>query len=251
MTDERTMAYLNLFAVLGTLPRLCELDESAKAIINGKNVSIGISVKDGPEGTLRFQNGSVTIEEGTSDCAIKLPFSKCSKFNGMIDGTVTPIPSKGFTKIGFLLKSFIPLTDKLSAYLRPAEGALEDEKFFQTSTKLMLELIARAVVQIGNEDKVGRASASYIDDGVIKIAIGDELAVAIEAKNSKLRLLSEVPAKITSYMRFSDLRLARKLFDGEVNSVACVGEGKIRIGGIISQVDNVNRILDRVALYLG
>ena len=37
---------------------------------------------------------------------------------------------------------------------------------------------------------------------------------------------------------------------GKVNAVACVGEGKIRIGGMISQVDNVNRILDRVALYL-
>ena len=64
-------------------------------------------------------------------------------------------------------------------------------------------------------------------------------------------IMEKVPEKCTSYMRFSDLRLARKLFDGEVNAVACVGEGKIRIGGIISQVDNVNRILDRVALYLG
>ncbi len=250
MTDERTMAYINLFAVLGTLPRLCELDESAKALISGKNVSIGVSVKDGPEGTLRFRDGRITMEEGASDCVIKLPFSKCAKFNGMIDGTVTPIPSKGFAKIGFLLKNFVPLTDKLSAYLRPEDGALSDEKFFETSTKLMLELIARAVVQIGNEDKVGRASASYIDDGVIKIAIGDELAVAIEAKNSKLRVMESVPEKCTSYMRFADLRLARQLFDGEVNSVACVGEGKIRIGGIISQVDNINRILDRVALYL-
>ena len=169
----------------------------------------------------------------------------------MIDGTVTPIPSKGFTKIGFLLKKFVPLTDKLSAYLRPAEGALEDNVFFEISTKLMLELIGKAIVQIGNEDSVGKASASYIDDGVIKIAIGDDIAVAIEAKNSKLSLMEKVPEKCTSYMRFADLRLARQLFDGEVNAVACVGEGKIRIGGIISQVDNVNRILDRVALYLG
>ena len=40
------------------------------------------------------------------------------------------------------------------------------------------------------------------------------------------------------------------LFDGKVNAVVCVGEGKVRIGGMVSQVDNVNRILDRVALYL-
>jgi len=32
--------------------------------------------------------------------------------------------------------------------------------------------------------------------------------------------------------------------------VACVGTGQVRLEGMISQLDNVNRILDRVALYL-
>ena len=41
-----------------------------------------------------------------------------------------------------------------------------------------------------------------------------------------------------------------ELFDGKINAVAAVGEGKVRVGGMISQVDNVNRILDRVSLYL-
>ena len=29
------------------------------------------------------------MEQGISECDIKLPFSSCEKFNGMIDGTVT------------------------------------------------------------------------------------------------------------------------------------------------------------------
>ena len=33
-------------------------------------------------------------------------------------------------------------------------------------------------------------------------------------------------------------------------NIAAVGMGSVRIGGMISQVDNVNRILDRVSLYL-
>lgn len=53
-----------------------------------------------------------------------------------------------------------------------------------------------------------------------------------------------------SCMEFCDLALAHDLFDGKVNAVVCVGQGKVRISGMISQVDNVNRILDRVALYL-
>ena len=46
------------------------------------------------------------------------------------------------------------------------------------------------------------------------------------------------------------LELARALFDGKVNAIAAVGLGQVRIGGMIAQIDNINRILDRVAIYL-
>ena len=32
--------------------------------------------------------------------------------------------------------------------------------------------------------------------------------------------------------------------------MACIGRKEITVGGVISMLDNVNRILDRVALYL-
>ena len=59
-----------------------------------------------------------------------------------------------------------------------------------------------------------------------------------------------MPDSFLSYMIFENLSLANDLFAGRVNSVACVGMGRIKIGGMISQIDNVNRILDRVSLYL-
>ena len=164
MTDQRTMAFINLHAVLGTIPYLCELDENAKKLIEGENTSLAFSVKGGPCGTLIFEDGKCRFVRGCKDSKIKLPFSSPEKFNGMIDGTVTPIPSKGFLKIGFLLKKFMPLTDILSSYLRADEKALEDPEFFEKSTKLMLHLIASAIAQIGNTDKVGHASASYITE---------------------------------------------------------------------------------------
>ena len=250
LTDQRTMAYINLYAVLGTIPYLCELDSEAKKLIEGENLSIGFSVKGGPCATLSFESGKCSLIRGCESCTIKLPFSSPEKFNGMIDGTVTPIPTKGFTKIGFLLKKFMPLTDILSSYLRADREALKDPVFFEKSTKLMFHLIASAIAQIGNVDKVGRASASYIVDGAVKLGIGNEMALTIAAKNGKLLAVHKAPKTFTSYMVFEDMKLARDLFDGRVNSVACVGEGKIRIGGMISQVDNLNRILDRVALYL-
>ena len=49
---------------------------------------------------------------------------------------------------------------------------------------------------------------------------------------------------------YDELHSCRDLFDGKVNAVACIGEGTIKMGGMISMIDNINRILDRVALYL-
>lgn len=250
MTDAKTLAYINLHAVLGSIPYLCRLDERARELIKNEKISIGFRVKGGPEGALCFADGKAWFADKCDSCNIILPFSSPEKFNGMIDGTVTPIPSKGLLKVSFLLKKFMPLTDILSSYLRADKDALADPVFFEKSTLLMFRLIASAIAEIGNNDPVGRASASYIVDGNIKLAIGDEHAAAIEAKDHVLRVLPEVPENISSFMRFEDIKLARALFDGEVNAVAAVGEGKVRIGGMISQVDNVNRILDRVALYL-
>ena len=252
MTDALTLSYLNLYAILGALKPLCEMDPQASALIADKHISVGICIKNGPSATLHFDHGKVSMTDGTEHCHIKLPFSTPEKFNGMIDGTVTPIPSKGFTKIGFLVGPFIQLTDILTKYLRPDPKDLEKEDFFRTSTKLMLHVIAQAVAQIGNHENIGRASASYITDGIVHLSVKDEIAVAIQAKEHQLTVLSDVPAldDAMSYMEFADLHVARELFDGNRNAVASVGEGLIRIGGMISQVDNVNRILDRVALYL-
>lgn len=250
MTDAKTLAYINLHAILGSIPYLCEIDERAKELIKNEKVSLGFRVKGGPSGALCFANGKAWFAAECDSCNIILPFASPEKFNGMIDGTVTPIPSKGFLKLGFLLKKFMPLTDILSSYLRADEKALGDPVFFEKSTLLMFHLIANAIAQIGNVDKIGQASASYIVDGVINLAISDEHKLFIEAKDHVLRVLPEMPEKFSSFMRFEDIKLARDLFDGRVNAVAAVGEGKVRIGGMISQVDNVNRILDRVALYL-
>ena len=47
MTDPRTMAYINLFAVLGTLPYLCETDAEARELakIGGKELYLKLREK--------------------------------------------------------------------------------------------------------------------------------------------------------------------------------------------------------------
>lgn len=250
MKDEKVLAYCNLFGVLGAIPYLLELVPEAAEQVRGKNISLGFAIKGGPRATLSFRDGKAGMTEGIDKCSIKLYFASCKKFNDMIDGKANPLPVSGFWHIGFLLGGFTRLTDILSAYLRPEPQKLEDPVFFERSTLLMLHVIAEAVAQIGNQDKIGMFSASNIVDGVIKLSIGDRVSVGVRAQAHKLTALHHAPEESFSEMSFDSIETARDLFDGKINAVAAVGMGKVRIGGMISQVDNVNRILDRVSIYL-
>lgn len=251
MTDAKTLAYINMYAILGALENLCELDSEASELVKTKKpVSIALAVTDGPSATITFKNGRCRMEQGLNECDVLLPFSSCEKFNGLIDGTVTPIPAKGFSKIGFLLGKFTPLTDKLSAYLRPDPEALKDDKFFEISTKLMFYVITTAISQIANNDKFGKFSASQTPDGIIEVAITDCVSAGIIVKDHHFVTIKQKPDTFRSKMEFCDIRTARALFDGEINAVASIGEGKIGMFGLINMIDNANRILDRVAVYL-
>ncbi len=251
MKNPAVLARCNLLAILGAIPHLLALDPEAAAIVDGQNLRIGFIIKGGPSATLSFEAGSAEMKKGTKGADIKLFFSSPDKFNAMIDGTGKPLPISGFQHIGFLLGPFTRLTDRLSAYLRPTPESLEDPVFFERSTTLMLYVIGRAIVQLGNHDEVGRFSASNITDGKIRLCIGENLAVAIHAKSHHLLFnANPTPDGITSEMSFADIHVARDLFDGRINAIAAVGMGQVRVGGMISQVDNINRILDRVSLYL-
>ena len=251
MIDQKTLAYINLYGVLGTLENLCELAPEAQSILtNKKPISIGFEVKGGPSATITFYKGKCRMEQGCTKCDVKLPFSSCEKFNGLIDGTVTPIPTKGFQHIGFLLKGFTALTDRLSALMRPTPEDLEDREFFETSTRLMFYTIAVALSQIANNDEIGKFSAHLIPDGEIYFGIKDDVAATIRVKDHRLVTIKQRCEKPRAFMEFADIDLARDLFDGKVNAVACIGEGKIEMKGMINMIDNLNRILDRVALYL-
>ena len=138
----------------------------------------------------------------------------------------------------------------LSKYLRATEEDLKDDKFFEISTKLMFYVITVALSQIGNNDEIGKFSASFIPDGIIDVSIKDCVGATIRVKDHHMVTIKKKPDAFRSQMEFDNISLARDLFDGKVNSIACIGEGTIAMHGQINMIDNVNRILDRVALYL-
>jgi hypothetical protein len=250
-TDSKTLAYVNLFAVLGTLENLCELAPEAKSILKGKEpFSIGFAVKGGPQAVLAFKNGHCELREGSGGCTILLPFPSCEKFNGMINGTYSPMPSKGLLKLALLTKTFVPLTEVLKNYLKPSKTALQNPSFREISTRLMLYTAAAAVSQVGNNDKSGMVSASQIPDGDIAIDVKNVMGITVSVKNHRLTTVKQPCRNPRSSMVFSSLDVAGQLLSGEVSAMACISNGSIEMHGMLNMIDNMNRILDRVAQYL-
>lgn len=113
-----------------------------------------------------------------------------------------PHPSKGFTKIKFLTGPFTKLTDRLSAFLKPAPVALDDPEFFRISTTLIFHVIVESIAQAGSEDAIGRFSASNIADGTVKLAIHDGPAAALCCRDHHSTAVHRAPQNPLSYTEF-------------------------------------------------
>ena len=248
--DQKTLAYVNLYGILGALTVLCEQAPEAPRILGNSGCSIGFAVKDGPQATFTFVGGRCLLREGVEDCTMKIPFSSCERFNGMMEGTVKPIPSKGFGKLPFLLRRFKKLTDLLNAYLDPTEEQLTDPEFLRRSTVILFRVIAASAAAVANHDPVGRFSASNMPDGTLKLEIAGTCKAALTVQDHALTCSPKVPKDYSAYMQFADIETARALFDGKLNAVAAVGLGTVRIGGMIPLADNLNRLLSRAEPYL-
>ena len=72
----------------------------------------------------------------------------------------------------------------------------------------------------------------------------------VAVKDHRLTAVHEKAEEVMSSMEFIGMKNARALFDGEMGSFPLICDGKLLMKGMISQLDNINRILDRVAIYL-
>ena len=240
MTDQKAMAYVNMYGVLGALENLCGLDAKAKEILKEikKPVALCFDVKEGPCRTFHFDNAGCRITEGSGGADCKMNFSSPERFNLLINESKPGVPVKGAVKLlKFLTGPFTKLTARLEEVLRPDEKALADPAFFEENTLLTMYVIAGAVSALANTDTIARISAENTPDGV-------------SVKDHHFTTIKSAPENPRALMEFASIELANGLFAGKVSTINEMCKGNIRLAGVLSMVDNINRILDRVSLYL-
>lgn len=253
MKETKAMAYVNMYGVLATLENLCAMDDTAKEILADldKPVSLCFSVKNGPCCTFHFSKDGCRMTEGDAGCTCKMSFAGPEAFNALIDSSKPGLPTKNPVQVlQFLLGPFTKLTNRLTELLRPSEEALQDRAFFEKSTVLTLYTIAGAISALANTDSISMISADYTVDGDISLGIKDSVSVTIRVQDKHFTTIKEKCAKPRAIMEFASIDLAAGLFAGKVSTINEMCKGTIYLRGMISMLDNVNRILDRVSVYL-
>lgn len=254
MKEAKAMAYVNMFGVLATLENLCEIDDEAKAVLAELKspVSLCFDVTDGPCATFHFSKTGCRVTEGADGCTCKMNFSSPEKFNDLIDNSKPGVPVKGMVQVlKFLLGPFTKLTDRLTKLLMPSKEDLKNRAFFEESTILTFYTIAGAISALANSDSISMFTAGGTVDGKVSMGIKDTCYATIIVKNHRFTTVKEKAKDPRAIMEFADIDLAYGLFTGTVSTIAELCKGNIYMAGMISMVDNLNRILDRVAAYLG
>lgn len=253
MIEQKALAYVNMYGVLGALENLCEIDQKAKEILKElkSTVALCFEVKNGPCCTFRFTKDGCKMTEGADGCSCKMSFASPEKFNALINETKPGMPTKGIVKtLSFLLGTFTKLTDRLNEVLRPSEEALKERAFFEENTVLTMYVILGSIAALANNDSISRQSAEHTVDGDVSLGIKDTVQATIRVKDHRFTAIKSPCEKPRAIMEFSDIDLANGLFNGTVSTINEMCKGNIRLSGMISMVDNINRILDRVAVYL-
>ncbi len=253
--DNVTRAKINLFAVLRNFEDLCSLDPVSKELIAKSNLGVEFNVPEVGSAVISFKDGKCTFSRGKGKSALKLYFLSAEHFNKLIDGDNTIPLFYNVFKVGFLLKEFMGLADRLNYYLQPKEeekaALLENPEYFDINTRLTAYTAFFAMAEIANSDFVGKAIAKRIPNCQLSVTVGGGPEAILVVKNNKMTCQKGLLEEPDALMCLSDMQFAHDLLNGNTSSFTGLGEGKFAIAGRPELLEQVAKLLSQVAIYLG
>jgi hypothetical protein len=245
-------ACLNLHAVLQNLEDLVNLDGQMAQLIRDWELTIDFVVRHGPSAFLEFKNGTCrhgpTAHERPT---VRLYFTSAEHLNRMFDGKATPIPLKGFLRLGFLKRGFSQLTDRLTYYLRPELAKPGDENYLKLNTILTLQTALYAVKVLAMLEPTSKKIAAHIPAGALQVEVlpvGPCLHLVFD--KGGVSVAKGAAKRPMAKMTFKDYRVVNALLTGKLDGFLAVANGDVVLLGQLPMVDNLNLILDRVPRYL-
>lgn len=251
MKDPKTLAHINMFAVLANLETLCAIDEEARDLIKSVNVSVSFRIWKGPALTLVFKNGVCKAMPNNTSGGVQLWFRSAEHFNRMVAGEAQPMLLWGFTKIGFLTGTFAALTKRLEYFLKPGSAVLlEQAEFRKTNTTLALFTAAGAVVAVAKHDPDLQTVTRGLPTGDVSFIVEGGPEYVFSCAKGSVAVRAGTTENPRAIMRFTSIDAAFDLLNGRTDSFTCIAAGRLALMGYIPLLDCVDKYLFKVNFYM-
>ncbi|MCK5866806.1 MAG: hypothetical protein KAG14_00260 [Mycoplasmataceae bacterium] len=248
---ENIKAGVNLYAVLKNIENLVILDDEMKKLTKDWDISIKFRIRKGPVATVSFSKGSCKVAQDDSlSTDVVLFFTSPKHLNNMFDGNGTPIPLKGFTKLGFLDKEFSKVTDKLEYYLKPTPELLKNKTYHEINTIFTLTTAVYALPVVMEFDPKAKLTGSHLTKGSLLINVENGPRQLINTDKSFIEVASDNTLEATCEMQIKDVDIANKFFSGQIDIFSAIAKEDIKIVGQTYLLDSVGLILDRIPIYV-
>jgi hypothetical protein len=252
MLNESVKAHLNLRAVLPNLEEVVAFDPETARMVSTWNIAIEFKVRNGPLAHVIVRNGQCRVGDGSADRAdVRLWFKSPGHLNAMFAEKANPIPTKGFTKLGFMSKEFPKLTKRLEHYLRASDDLLRDPRVFDFVTRCMLYTAIFGLAELAQRDPAVADLAAHTPNGTAEFKVlPDGPVVHLIHKNGSF-VAAKGPAESPNVrMMFRNGRVCNELLNGRIDAFAALGRGDVVISGFIPLADQLNAMLEHLEPYL-
>ncbi|GFP43858.1 hypothetical protein HKBW3C_02988 [Candidatus Hakubella thermalkaliphila] len=256
MNKEKILSYIYLHSILPQLEEIVEFDETAKDIIRNWNASFQFDVNNGPKVVLIFKEGKLGVKrEKISFPTVSFWFPNFRSLNKMMEGKSVVPPWWGFWHIP-LLKKFDNLTKKIESYLRPTDEFLKNEENLKFNLKIALYSLLWGIKAVAENDasfKVKRAMAtiSRFQNYTFQLEIlPDGPYGYISVSDGKLLPSKGRYQSPTAILQVKDVEVAKKMFKQELDFMIALGTGDLRIIGLISFVEAISIVMEKLSEYL-
>ena len=253
--DDRSyiLANLHLHAVLPRLEELVKLDDEAQSIARQMKLKVRFRVRKGPSELVEISDGVVrTSSDPQANADLGLFFVNCDQLNNLfMDKRAIPVPYKGLTQLRQMPR-FSKLTEILTRYLKPAEADLKDPAFKKKHVEMALMTGLAGAAEVAKYDRKMEKVVDRLPWGTVQFSVlpdGPRAFVSV-GKDKTILVSNGTVADPTANLDINGVDMAAGVLAGTLDTFAAVGSEDLRATGLLSLIDELNDLLDRLVFFL-
>ncbi len=253
--NPRVLSHLYLSAVLPCLSALATYDPVAREILGPATGTIVFRILRGRAVTVRLEAGAVTWQAGAAgDATLILVFLSDGHLNAFFSGNgwALPLPAWGGWRIGLQLR-FARLAARLEAVMDGHAAVLATAAGRALHARLSLIAAGLGLTALAGGDAPAMGALRSIPHGLASFTIGGQADATVWFDHGSADHAAgwgEPPRRPDVTISFVDVDTAYAALREEIDTLAAVGLGHIRVDGLVPLADGLNFVMERLGIYL-